>query len=139
MSTDLPDWNELSEDEQQVVDALAKCSEIMGGFSADRVLLFSAFFADGLVSTLADRVLAARQMGANDMLDPRVHITGMALAAAMSEFRVAYEICFDDEALSEVKDSLEASLQLVDELGDNLTPENVARVLGSLNEMRNPE
>lgn len=137
--TELPDWNELSEDEQQVVDALAKCADVMGSFSADRVLLFAAFFNDGLVSTLADRVLAARQMGANDMIDPRVHITGMALASAMNEFRVAYEVCFDDEALAGVKDSMEASLKLVDDLAEDFTPENMKRVVDHLNEMLESE
>lgn len=132
--TELPNWNELNETEQQVVDALATCADLMGGFSADRVLLFSAFFVDGLVSTLADRVLASRQMGVGDMIDPRVHITGMALSVAMNEFRVAYDICFDEEALEKAKADMEESLELVDELIEDFTPENVARVLSELHE-----
>lgn len=132
----MPEWDELNDDEKSVAESFIVASDKMDNFEPHRVILMQAFLTDRLVGTLADRVLAARSMGAGEMLDPRTNVCGMALATAMSAYREAYEICFDPAALAAIAEEIEGPMKLVDELHADMSPENMERVIAALQKMR---
>lgn len=135
---ELPAWDDLPDDQKLVVDALTKCADMMGSFSPDRVLLFAAYLTEGLVDTLANRVVAAMQMGVTEEIDPRVNVAGMALANCMHEYRESYELCFDSVALIQIKEAMIARMSGIEEMVQIGETGDIAALLAKLAELDVP-
>jgi len=135
----VPEYKDLSESEQAVVNAFNAAGTLMKDFEYERIILFMAFLCDDILSSMADRVLAARQMDAYEMVDMKVHVCGQALANAMGGFREAYDQMYDHEYLAGLKDKMEPSLALVDDLMGDFSPEAVQELLAKLEAMRQAE
>lgn len=119
---ELPEWDGLPEDQKMVVSALQQVTDMMGSFPPERVILLAAYLMDGLVDTLAARIVAAHQMGVGEEIDPRVNVAGIAFSSCMESLRDAYDICFNDEALAEITTGIMEQLKAVTsilELGEN--------------------
>lgn len=130
----VPTWDELSDEEKQIVDSLTSVAKLMEGISPDRVVLYFAYLVEMIIGTLSARVLSAREMQAPELLDSRLNLAGMLLSSCMNEIREAYDTMFDPTALDEINTVVDRQFTLIETMSqiNDVSPEQLIAFIKGL-------
>lgn len=129
---DVTPYEELPEDEQLLVRALAGAAVKILELTPLKSLMYTAWLLDNLISGFAERTRMAHQVGLLEQLDPTIQAAGMGLVAAYKEISLAAMAAQDSELMAKLVNMTDRALDAAYGLPEDVTPEQVTQFLTNL-------